>query len=206
MTRPLISALTAILLLVVAAVGTSSSASAAEDVHIDVANFYFCDPSFLNNVCETTIAAGDTVVWDDVGGLHTVTQCDDTFSACPPSGGFDSGFLNPDDTFTQTFDTPGTVSYWCSIHPVQMRGRIIVEAQETPTPTPAATPPPTTMPTSTPGDGTPTASPVITPADVPSTGGAPNGNGDSSLLALIVALGIAIASASVLTLVGTRRR
>ncbi len=201
MARPLASVFTAVLLLAVASIGASSGASAAEDAHIDAADFYFCDPSFENNVCETTITAGDTVVWDNIGGLHTVTQCDGTFSACPPSGGFDSGFLDPGDTVSQTFDATANVSYWCSIHPVQMRGRIIVEAQETPTLTPSPTP----APTAEPGDDAPTQSPVTTPADVPSTGGAPDGDG-SSLPILIAVLGIAIASASVLTLVRARRR
>jgi len=197
MARPLISALVAALLFAVVGFGSSSGASAADDVHIDSANFYFCDPSFSNGVvCETTITAGDTVVWDNLDGPHTVTQCDAAFSTCPPSGGFDSGFLNPGDTFPQTFDSPGTFSYWCSFHSVQMRGRMIVEAQDTATPSP--TPEPTAAPTAAPDSQTPAPTVVATPGNLPVSGGSPSG-GTPALALLALLAGAAIAASSVVS-------
>ena len=193
MARPLIPALVAALLFAVVGFGASSGASAADDVHVDADDFYFCNPSFLNSVCETTITAGDTVVWDNIGGLHTVTQCDGAFFACPLSGGFDSGRLNPGDSFSQT--PPATISYFCAIHPVQMRGRIIVEAQDTATPSP--TPEPTVGPTAAPDAQTPAPTVVATPGNLPVSGGSPEG-GTSSLAALALLAGAAIAASSVL--------
>ena len=194
MARPLISALVAALLFALVGFGTSSGASAADDVHVDADDFYFCNPSFLNSVCETTITAGDTVVWDNIGGLHTVTQCDGAFSTCPPSGGFNSGLLNPGDSFSQTFDAPATISYRCAIHPVQMRGRIIVEAQDTPTPSP--TPEPTVGPTAAPDSQTPAPTVVATPGNLPVSGGSQDG-GTPSLALLALLAGVAIAASSV---------
>jgi plastocyanin len=57
-----------------------------------------------------TINVGDTVTWSDSGGAHTVTSV--------PSDPvqFDSGTMNVGDSFSQTFNTPGTYIYYCQIH------------------------------------------------------------------------------------------
>jgi plastocyanin len=202
MIRSLIPAVSAALLIAVTVLFATPGTGAAEEVQIESANFYFCSPSFFNNVCETTITAGDTVVWNNVEGLHTVTQCDDAFEVCPLPRCFDSGFLNPAQSFSQTFETPGTISYWCDIHPVQMRGRIIVEEQVTPTPSPV----PTTAPTNTPGAETPTPSPVTTPADVPTTGGTADGESMPPWPLALAVLGVALVSGSGLMLARLRLR
>jgi plastocyanin len=63
------------------------------------------------------VAAGSTVTWTNTGQApHTVTADD---------GAFDSGQLAPGASFSQTFDTAGTFTYHCNIHP-QMTGTIIV--------------------------------------------------------------------------------
>lgn len=65
-----------------------------------------------------TVAAGDTVTWvnrDDVP--HTVTASDKSFS---------SQNIDTDGQFTRTFDTPGTYSYFCAIHPF-MTAKVIVQ-------------------------------------------------------------------------------
>jgi plastocyanin len=95
-------------------------------VNVDVGDVYFCNASFAGGVCDTPpISAGDTVTWNWVGSLpHTVTQCDATFTTCPPAGGFDSGTLTgAGSTFSQTFSTPGSFAYQCNIHGAGMRGR-----------------------------------------------------------------------------------
>jgi hypothetical protein len=49
-----------------------------------------------------------TLTWSHDGGeQHTITADD---------GSFDSGLINPGDTFAQTFDAPGTYLCYCQIH------------------------------------------------------------------------------------------
>lgn len=72
-----------------------------------------------------TVHAGTTVVWtnEESGAVpHTVT------SGTPgaPSGMFDSGTLNPGQSFQFTFMTPGTVAYFCRIHGAMMTGVVNV--------------------------------------------------------------------------------
>jgi alcohol dehydrogenase (cytochrome c) len=70
------------------------------------------------------VPPGTTVTWTNTGNIgHTVTSDD---------GIFDSGDLGPGQTFSFTFDTPGTYWYFCRPHPF-MRGRIVV-ATTAPTP------------------------------------------------------------------------
>jgi len=123
----------------------SGSGVSAADTTIDASNLYFCAPALQGAVCETTISAGDTVTWQIVLGSHTVTECNDTFTVCPPAGGFDSGFLSGGATFAHQFNSTGGFEYWCALHPSLMRGRIIVQ-QAAPTPSPSPTPPPGSTP------------------------------------------------------------
>ena len=72
-----------------------------------------------------TIKVGTTVTWRNAetnGMQHTVT------SGTPnaPSGMFDSGTLNPGQTFQFTFTTPGTFAYYCRIHGAAMTGTVVV--------------------------------------------------------------------------------
>ena len=68
-----------------------------------------------------TVKAGTAVTWtnrdDDV---HTVVN---TATATPL---FKSGALDTNDTFSFTFDKPGTYEYLCSVHP-RMTGAVVVE-------------------------------------------------------------------------------
>lgn len=158
------------LLLVVLVLSLTGGAGAESTENIELGNLYFCDPSYQGSVCETTVTAGDTVVWSNVGGLHTVTECNVDFTVCPLEGGFNSDVFSEGESFSLAFDTPGTYTYWCSIHPVDMLGRIIVQA---PTPTPM--PEPTAEPTPSPTGQTPSPTPdtTPTPAGVPNLGGPP---------------------------------
>jgi plastocyanin len=71
---------------------------------------------------ESEISAGDTLNWSHDGAVqHTITADD---------GSFDSGLINPGDMFAITFDTPGTIPYYCQVHGapggIGMAGVIVV--------------------------------------------------------------------------------
>lgn len=187
----------------------STSVAGAQDTHtVAVGDFFFCDDETPSGECTTTIAAGDTVVWDYAEGTagHTVTDCGESCDIPTDSPVFDSGRMLAGDTFSVTFDEPGTFLYYCEFHPVAMRANLVVEAQETeeptaaPTETAAPTPEPTDEPTPAPTDEpTPSPSPdgTATPAASPSP--APDDDDDDdgdSIVWLIV--GIVIASVVVI--------
>ncbi len=69
-----------------------------------------------------TITTGTTLVWSNTGALpHTVTD---------RNGSFDSGFVMAGQTYRRTFNTPGSYSYFCTIHP-GMTGAITVNGAAT---------------------------------------------------------------------------
>ena len=89
----------------------AASTAANTAVQISIDNFTFA-PATLS------IKAGTKVTWvnrDDIP--HTVTE---------KAFGFKSQVLDTDDAFTYTFDKPGDVEYFCSLHP-HMVGHIVVE-------------------------------------------------------------------------------
>jgi len=90
---------------------TAHAAPAPAEVKID--NFSF-GPATL------TVAVGTTVTWtnrDDIP--HTVVSSDDPKA-------FKSKVMDTDEKFSYTFITPGTFSYFCSVHP-KMTGTVVVK-------------------------------------------------------------------------------
>ena len=78
-----------------------------------------------------TVTAGTTVTWKQMDpGVHTVTSGtvsqDGGTVTINPDGKFDSGELKTGKTFTHKFDTPGTYTYFCRIHPATMQAEITV--------------------------------------------------------------------------------
>ena len=69
-----------------------------------------------------TVKPGQTVTWknEDVA-FHSVTS---GFYG-EPSTLFDSGYLDPEQKFSVTFDEQGTFDYFCTLHP-WMAGKVIV--------------------------------------------------------------------------------
>ncbi len=69
------------------------------------------------------IESGKQVTWvNEDSAFHSVTSgFYDT-----PSELFDSGHLDPFESYTFTFDTVGTYDYFCTLHPWMM-GQVIVE-------------------------------------------------------------------------------
>lgn len=78
---------------------------------VTIDNFEFVSP-------ELTVGIGTTVTWRNVQAAeHTVTGDDEEF---------DSANLPEGAEFSQIFDTAGTFTYHCEIHPT-MTGSVIVE-------------------------------------------------------------------------------
>jgi plastocyanin len=72
---------------------------------------------FAFNPPNATVAPGTTVTWvNDDQAPHTATAND---------GAFDSGTLQPGQSYSFAFDKPGTYAYHCNIHP-DMTGTITV--------------------------------------------------------------------------------
>jgi plastocyanin len=70
---------------------------------------------------DITVDAGTTITWTNSDQVpHTVTKDGG------PGPDFDSGNIDPGGTYEETFDTPGTIDYVCTIHPGQ-EGSVTVE-------------------------------------------------------------------------------
>src|SRR5690606_4177874 len=89
------------------------------------------DPANADNAYDPltlTVEAGTTVRWTNMDSLaHTVTSGTSDGTVGTPDGQFDSGFMNPGDTFEFTFEEPGEYEYYCLPHP-WMRATVIVTA------------------------------------------------------------------------------
>jgi plastocyanin len=97
---------------------TTSTTEGARDVNegdeILIDDFTFGDGQPVE------VEQGKNVVWkNDDSVRHTIT--DDTDNPA-----FSSDAVQPGDTFTLTFDEPGTFQYHCSIHPDRMRGELVI--------------------------------------------------------------------------------
>jgi plastocyanin len=81
---------------------------------------------------EITVAVGDTVTWtvtQAIGEPHSVTS--GKSGEAGAGSAFDSGVEGLKDdgqTFQQAFPEAGTFDYFCSIHPVEMTGTVVVTA------------------------------------------------------------------------------
>lgn len=108
--------------------GASQPAFAQDHGDVTIVDFAF-EPATLD------VSAGATVSWTNTGQVvHTVTA---------DNGAFNSGEMSPGATVTGTFNTPGTYTYHCSIHPNMTGTLIVTAAGET---APAAAPESTAAP------------------------------------------------------------
>lgn len=81
------------------------------------------NPTVLPSLANESVQVGSTVTWiNDDQTFHTVTSGD---ALTGPDGKFDSGILSPLQSFPWTFNSAGTFSYYCTIHPY-MRGWVRV--------------------------------------------------------------------------------
>ena len=69
------------------------------------------------------VEKGNQVTWlNEDSAFHSVTS--GLYDA--PTDIFDSGYLNPSESYTLTFDKAGTYDYYCTLHP-WMEGQVMVE-------------------------------------------------------------------------------
>jgi amicyanin len=88
-----------------------AGAARAEDPTVKIHDFAFSPPSL-------TVKAGTTVTWrnkDDIP--HTVASSTRLFK---------SKALDTDDSYSFTFNEPGSYEYFCTLHP-HMTAKIVVE-------------------------------------------------------------------------------
>jgi plastocyanin len=91
---------------------TAAGTAAAQGTSVTIKDFQFT-PSTV------TIKVGGTVTWTNDGpSTHDVTADDNSFK---------SGSLAQGKTYTRTFDTAGTFSYHCGIHP-NMKAQVVVQS------------------------------------------------------------------------------
>ncbi|MDB5650107.1 MAG: hypothetical protein JWL62_1627 [Hyphomicrobiales bacterium] len=97
-------------MLVCLVLALSTRAGAAAEVRIRIADFAFAP-------ADLTITRGTMVIWENADDMvHSIVST---------TGAFRSSALDTGDSFTFTFDSPGTFEYSCGLHP-RMRGRIVV--------------------------------------------------------------------------------
>lgn len=126
-------------------------ARAAADVGGSIVDFSF-SPSTI------TVHVGDTVTWTNTGQApHTATAT---------NGSFNTGLLHHGQSGSHTFNTAGTFSYYCAVHPY-MKGTVVVLAATTTT-----TPSTPTTPSNTSNATTGTTPTTTTPSgpSLPYTG------------------------------------
>lgn len=90
---------------------TPQQSTAIETNAVELSRFAFNPPVIK-------VRKGTTVTWTNRDSVpHTVAASD---------GSFRSGLIQPGQSWSLTFDRPGTFSYFCEPHPF-MQGQIIVE-------------------------------------------------------------------------------
>jgi len=94
------------------------SAKNGETVEVSMKDIAF-------NPDSITINKGDTVTWtNDESVGHDVTKTD---GPGPDFSSGDPGGMGEGDTFSETFTTPGEISYECTVHAPGMSGTITVK-------------------------------------------------------------------------------
>jgi plastocyanin len=99
-------------------------ASSPEENHSsspDAGEIWMQNVSFVPE--ELTVPAGTTVSWTNRDNVRHVVKSGRFGS---PTDQFESGDIEPGGTFSVLFETPGTYSYFCTLHPIQMTGAVIV--------------------------------------------------------------------------------
>ncbi len=94
--------------------------------------YWFCNSAYQGGVCPTMVNVGDTVQWNfngDAYSAHSTRHCSAGCTGSPTGGTplWDSPIAAVQ-TYSYTFNTPGSYPYQCEVHPLDMQGEITVVA------------------------------------------------------------------------------
>jgi plastocyanin len=117
----------AVLSVVALALLVFAGAAEAATRTVTVSSNRFTDAVSGNST--STIAAGDTIMWNWSSGTHTSTS-GSCSGGCTPNGTWDSG-IKSSGSFPFTFPTAGTFTYYCEVHGAMMQGTVIVQSTGT---------------------------------------------------------------------------
>ena len=146
---------------------------------LSIKNFAFNPPN-------ATVAAGTTVTWvNNDQTAHTVTADDGTF---------DSGTLQPGQSYSFAFDKAGTYAYHCNIHPDMTATVTVSGASASASGSAGASP-----------SGSVSASASASPSATTSPGAPLPGSGGPPSLGVVAALALVALGAIALVLVLVRR-
>jgi plastocyanin len=106
-----------VLCFLVMVLGTENLKAANATVTVGPGGSNTFSPSVVN------INTGDMVTWQWASGTHDVTSTTGAWTK--------ASITSSSPTFSRTFSTPGTYSYFCSIHGQSMSGTIVVAAGPT---------------------------------------------------------------------------
>lgn len=84
-----------------------------------------------------SVNAGDVITWTNEDSMpHTITSGKGTSlvkqlkeSEGKPDGFFDSGIINPQESWSFTFSDPGQYTYYCTLHPWVERSITVLESE-----------------------------------------------------------------------------
>ena len=123
-----------VLFAIVAGIGATTPAAFADPHTIDTADNDLATPGCLDtevgcftpNMITVDVGHVITMTNTDEVGIHTFTSGTVDGFAASPDGIFDSGILNPGDSWDYSADTVGEFPYYCMLH-VWMQGVLIVQ-------------------------------------------------------------------------------
>jgi len=90
---------------------------------------------FSPNSVTVVIGVNNTVTWTDNDNTMDANQYLPDHIVAANDNSFTSPALNPGDTYSYTFTTPGTYAYHCNVHS-WMSGTVVVKGTGTTTPSP----------------------------------------------------------------------
>ena len=85
-----------------------------------------------------SVNVGDVITWiNEDSSPHTITSGEGASlvkqlkqSEGKPNGIFDSGIINPQESWSFTFSEPGTFTYYCTLHPWVERSVTVLESEQ----------------------------------------------------------------------------
>lgn len=111
--------------------GSASAATINIAVAGTIGQYWFCNSSYQNGICPTTVNVGDTVQWNfngDFYSAHSTRHCSDGCDGTPSGTPLWDAPIAAVQTYSYTFTTPGSYPYQCEVHPLDMQGVVTVVA------------------------------------------------------------------------------